>query len=75
MIDTLWVMISRSLPARSTPMPNAMFSAARMPNRRKATTIDSTVKTVRVLRRMRLRHTSGRYFMRPAPRTSTPLSR
>ena len=67
MIETLWIIISRSAPATSTPSVNAARIAIRAPNSTNAMRIDRIVKIVRIFRRIRLRQTSGRYFMRPPP--------
>ena len=68
MSDTLWIITSRSLPASSTPMLKAAPMATRKPNSVNATSTARSVKIVRTLRRNSVRQSSGRYFMRPAPR-------
>ena len=57
-----------ALPPEATAVLNAEFTPCNMPNRRKATTIDSKVRIVRSFLRQRPAQMSGKYFMPPSPR-------
>ena len=60
---TLWMRISRSSPAMSTPRLNAARIVIRSPNSRNATKIESSVNVVRNFRRQTFFQISGRNFM------------